>query len=243
MATKETIYERDGGRCRYCGCRLEPWQATTDHIVPKKQGGRSTKDNTVTACPRCNAVKGDRSLEEAGMRLWSLEEFEALGGAQTKNDAHPPIAPTESLDLGGAHIIFDAQGTDAPAQRGDGAHIAIDAPLHNAPIPQTERGSGAHLCDDAQSPFVPAPPHFFDTWPYPQPDITVNEFDALYRDYKQYQKMRISRENYLRGRTQLGLQVHPRLVESLLIYESLEKQAEGDLSLVKSQDRPSLGRR
>lgn len=64
--TRENIYRRDGYECVYCGNKQ---QLTLDHLVPKSKGGRTSWDNLVTACQRCNAQKADLSLEEAGLTL------------------------------------------------------------------------------------------------------------------------------------------------------------------------------
>jgi hypothetical protein len=42
---------------------------TLDHVVPRSRGGRTTWENVVTACGRCNREKGDRTPDEAGMAL------------------------------------------------------------------------------------------------------------------------------------------------------------------------------
>lgn len=63
---------RDGGKCRYCGGlvswtdRRGPNGATYDHVIPS---GPSTIGNLVIACRGCNAKKGSRTPEAAGMRL------------------------------------------------------------------------------------------------------------------------------------------------------------------------------
>ncbi len=64
--TRENIYRRDGGRCVYCGSRHA---LTLDHLVPRSKGGRSSWDNLLTACRKCNAQKGDLTPEEAGLEL------------------------------------------------------------------------------------------------------------------------------------------------------------------------------
>lgn len=59
------VMNRDHYKCAYClGVGT-----TIDHIVPASRGGRSTWQNTVAACYNCNQRKGDRTPEEAGMRL------------------------------------------------------------------------------------------------------------------------------------------------------------------------------
>ncbi len=67
--TKKNILLRDNYTCQYCGTRKPP--LTIDHIIPKSRGGKDTWDNLVTACVKCNAKKGDRTPEEAGMKLLS----------------------------------------------------------------------------------------------------------------------------------------------------------------------------
>ncbi len=42
-----------------------------DHVVPRCQGGTTTWLNAVAACEPCNAAKGGRTPEQAGLRLLS----------------------------------------------------------------------------------------------------------------------------------------------------------------------------
>lgn len=60
------VLRRDQHTCGYCGS-LEGF--TVDHIIPVARGGKNTWVNTVAACDPCNQRKGDRTPEEAGMRL------------------------------------------------------------------------------------------------------------------------------------------------------------------------------
>lgn len=50
------IYDRDGHRCRMCGCRFDDLEI--DHIIPIAKGGKSTMDNLQTLCHNCNKRKG-----------------------------------------------------------------------------------------------------------------------------------------------------------------------------------------
>lgn len=63
------IFRRDGFRCQYSGKVLPPSQLTIDHVLPKARGGKSTWENCVTASLKINSVKGDKTLEEAGLQL------------------------------------------------------------------------------------------------------------------------------------------------------------------------------
>lgn len=64
--TRKRILNRDGHACGYCGSKKN---LTIDHIIPRSRGGGNTWDNLVTCCGRCNVAKGNRTPEEAGMRL------------------------------------------------------------------------------------------------------------------------------------------------------------------------------
>lgn len=65
--TKLNVLRRDRFTCQYCGA--VGGAMTTDHIVPRSQGGEDSWDNLVCACTACNNAKGDRSLRQARMQL------------------------------------------------------------------------------------------------------------------------------------------------------------------------------
>lgn len=67
MLNRRNIIRRDGARCQYCGASNRP--LTIDHVVPKLRGGTDSWENLVCACDRCNNRKGDRTPEQAGMKL------------------------------------------------------------------------------------------------------------------------------------------------------------------------------
>ncbi len=48
-----------GRRCVYCASPLAPDGATLDHVLPLARGGAHAPGNVVTACARCNRLKGD----------------------------------------------------------------------------------------------------------------------------------------------------------------------------------------
>jgi len=48
-----------GRRCVYCAAPLELENATLDHVHPLAKGGAHVPGNLVSACPRCNRMKGD----------------------------------------------------------------------------------------------------------------------------------------------------------------------------------------
>ncbi len=64
---RKNILKRDNFTCQYCGKKKDV--LTTDHVIPRSQGGKETWYNLVTACIRCNNKKGDRTVEQAGLAL------------------------------------------------------------------------------------------------------------------------------------------------------------------------------
>lgn len=70
--SRQNIFQRDQHICQYCGGRFHRQDLTKDHIIPKSKGGENTWDNIVTCCKTCNRKKGDRSLQECGMKLLKL---------------------------------------------------------------------------------------------------------------------------------------------------------------------------
>lgn len=67
--TRKNLFERDGHTCQYCGRRFGTDRLSIDHVQPRSKGGRTSWENCVLACVRCNSTKGDRSVHEAGLRL------------------------------------------------------------------------------------------------------------------------------------------------------------------------------
>lgn len=67
--SRRNIYHRDRHTCQYCGARPPRDEMTIDHIVPRSRGGKTVWENVVLACSRCNARKGNRLLEDCGLRL------------------------------------------------------------------------------------------------------------------------------------------------------------------------------
>lgn len=93
----ETVFRRDGWRCRYCGCRVIPskvrrWMdkrlpgtirwgranlechagfwtlwGSVDHVIPHSLGGRNKVENLVTACMTCNFARENYTLEQLGL--------------------------------------------------------------------------------------------------------------------------------------------------------------------------------
>ena len=89
--TRRTVLARDHYTCQYCGRQPPRKELTVDHILPRSRGGHTTWENVVTACQRCNGRKGNRTPEEANIKLRSKPvqpRYVALAMVESPNARH-----------------------------------------------------------------------------------------------------------------------------------------------------------
>ena len=67
--SRKNILLRDRNTCQFCGHALPASELTLDHVMPRSRGGHSSWENLVACCYGCNNRKGDRTPEEAGLKL------------------------------------------------------------------------------------------------------------------------------------------------------------------------------
>ena len=67
--SRRNLFLRDNMTCQYCGRTPPNDELTIDHIIPRSRGGKTTWDNVVLACARCNTLKGSRMPHESGLEL------------------------------------------------------------------------------------------------------------------------------------------------------------------------------
>ncbi|MBZ5608669.1 MAG: HNH endonuclease [Acidobacteriia bacterium] len=67
--SRKNILMRDRYTCQYCHRTMSSAELTLDHVVPRSRAGETTWENLVACCHPCNNRKGNRTPEEAGMRL------------------------------------------------------------------------------------------------------------------------------------------------------------------------------
>lgn len=58
------LFKRDRYTCAYCGEQPNEKLLTRDHIVPRSYGGLDSWTNCVTACRRCNGLKGSKPVHQ-----------------------------------------------------------------------------------------------------------------------------------------------------------------------------------
>lgn len=65
--TRRNVFVRDGHICQYCRKQLPEKQLNLDHVIPRDKGGKTTWENIVTSCIRCNTRKANKLPQEAQM--------------------------------------------------------------------------------------------------------------------------------------------------------------------------------
>ncbi len=65
--SRRNVFLRDKFTCQYCARTLPETQLNLDHVMPRDKGGRTTWENIVTSCFRCNTRKANKLPHEAGM--------------------------------------------------------------------------------------------------------------------------------------------------------------------------------
>lgn len=63
------VFTRDKFMCQFCGSRKQMRELNYDHVVPRVQGGKTNWENITSSCYSCNGKKGNRTPEQAGMKL------------------------------------------------------------------------------------------------------------------------------------------------------------------------------
>ncbi|MDP0491466.1 MAG: HNH endonuclease [Verrucomicrobiota bacterium JB023] len=67
--TRQNVFLRDQYECQYCRKVFAEKDLNLDHVIPRDKGGKTTWDNIVTSCIRCNTRKANKLPAEANMRL------------------------------------------------------------------------------------------------------------------------------------------------------------------------------
>lgn len=88
--SRRGVLSRDQYTCQYCGTTPHRSDLTIDHVMPRSRGGKTTWENVITACQKCNGRKGNRTPAEANMKLRSEPKrprylaIAALGNAEAR---------------------------------------------------------------------------------------------------------------------------------------------------------------
>jgi 5-methylcytosine-specific restriction endonuclease McrA len=59
--SRTNLLIRDNFTCQYCEKKLNSFDLTVDHVIPRVKGGKTKWENIVCACYTCNTIKGHRN--------------------------------------------------------------------------------------------------------------------------------------------------------------------------------------
>lgn len=99
-------------RCAYCG--TTEGQIEVDHIIPQSRGGTDRRSNLVLACATCNARKGDRTPQEAGMSLQIPQPTISASSARARPYRHRTAQLlTARLNAADLHVTWQSSADDS----------------------------------------------------------------------------------------------------------------------------------
>jgi len=67
--SRKNVYVRDNYTCQYTGKKLPSSELNLDHVVPTSRGGTTCWENIVCCSVEVNSIKGNRTPQEAGLKL------------------------------------------------------------------------------------------------------------------------------------------------------------------------------
>ena len=67
--SRKNILMRDRFTCQYCHKVFNSGDLTLDHVIPRSRGGETNWENLVACCHVCNNRKGNRTPEEANLKI------------------------------------------------------------------------------------------------------------------------------------------------------------------------------
>lgn len=86
--SRANVYLRDEGTCQYCAKPVDKKESTLDHVHPVSRGGKTTWDNTVTACAPCNSNKSDKTKGWKPLRAPYKPDYYELVNKRKKEPFH-----------------------------------------------------------------------------------------------------------------------------------------------------------
>jgi 5-methylcytosine-specific restriction endonuclease McrA len=76
--SKTNLYIRDLYTCQYCANEFSRNNLTLDHVRPLSLGGKTSWDNIVAACQKCNTAKGNKMLMKPKKQPYEPDYYELV---------------------------------------------------------------------------------------------------------------------------------------------------------------------
>ena len=88
--TRFHVFLRDRFCCQYCAKAFPAHQLTFDHVIPRSRGGRTSWENVVSACTKCNLMKANKMPSSSGLYPITKPVVPSLYQLQENGRAFPP---------------------------------------------------------------------------------------------------------------------------------------------------------
>lgn len=108
--TRFNVFLRDQWKCQYCATDFKTHDLTFDHVIPRSRGGRTSWENIVAACQKCNTVKGSKMPHEVSMYPMREPMQPSVHELQDHGRSFPPNFLHESW---GDFLYWDTELVDA----------------------------------------------------------------------------------------------------------------------------------
>lgn len=81
--SRHNLLIRDNFSCQYCNEKLEPASLTIDHVIPRVKGGKTTWENVVSACIKCNGLKGHKNYMKPRIKPFKPDYYRLLDNVKS----------------------------------------------------------------------------------------------------------------------------------------------------------------
>ena len=92
--SRNNVYARDEGKCRYCNAKLLRSEAELEHYIPRSKDGKTDFENIVIACKACNSAK-DNQMPKGRWKLDRLPHVPDFWEIVHKKTFFPITIPDE----------------------------------------------------------------------------------------------------------------------------------------------------
>jgi hypothetical protein len=148
-ATKRHVWERDGGKCVYCGCTES---IEYDHKHPVSKGGNSEPENIQLLCRPCNRKKRTKTAEQAATPAQPWLDIRT-----TETETEAEREEETEVDLFDSFYDSYPRKVGKDAARKAFAKRNVDAGLLDQMVEAIKRQGLRAKCDKGEAQYVPHP--------------------------------------------------------------------------------------
>jgi hypothetical protein len=161
------LAERAGWSCGWCGQKTRAdmgWQnsATIEHVTPRSEGGSNKVTNLMSACARCNRLRGTQNAEEFKMvaQEFDVDRRTQAEALHTERKQYRKQRQQQLADMCGADkftytVVPDSELTSLERKRKD--RTLVRQALEKSRRNPFEPGSRRHVMFERELEKLPMP--------------------------------------------------------------------------------------